>query len=252
MAQQLPKTIACPVCANKNPYTQDECLGCGLDLRPIRQALEGGGAGQPSQPKQPPPPMPSLPSAGKKERLGELTDGHLLLVRGMADRRADVIAYFFGRLKERQIPDLVLSDGYLLIDRQQRDYFFVQKFLSAPTTWASMNKDPNGLARALATVCVRLAASGSDLMVEWRHFQRTEATFGAFMRGFTAGFFTLGASLLVDHSGRQLRLKGFEEQDSMALKLAVQASLEEAIDLAGIPKTLIQDVPEEKKKKWVI
>ena len=53
-----------------------------------------------------------------------------------------------------------------------------------------------------------------------------------------------------DHSSnpRKLALEGFQFQDSQTFQLSVRATLEEAIDLAGISKTLIQSVSKEDGK----
>jgi hypothetical protein len=49
--------------------------------------------------------------------------------------------------------------------------------------------------------------------------------------------------------GRKPSLEGFQHQDSTAFQLAVRAALEEAIDLAGISKALIQEFPTGKAKE---
>jgi hypothetical protein len=53
---------------------------------------------------------------------------------------------------------------------------------------------------------------------------------------------------VTEHS-RASSLKGFQSQDSIAFQLAVRAALDEAIDLAGISKALIQELPKEERKE---
>ena len=55
--------------------------------------------------------------------------------------------------------------------------------------------------------------------------------------------------MTVKNKRRADSLLGFQSQDSIALQLAVRAALEEAIDLAGISKSLIQQMSTEPGKE---
>lgn len=295
MSQQQPKTIACPSCANINAYTADECMKCGLPLGPIREAMAKTGMPAateappvPAKPKEPPPPLPSLPRRPKTEEIGDFVDSWRFLIRGMGDRAEEIAARFFKQLDERGIDGLKLYQGSIIIDvgggrRDSRSYYFAERDLGKS---------------ALATMAVRIAPTGTDLFVEWRHY--TTPPLGAFawktfsritnigcllafavgMYGIYKLIYTAPADLLalifspftgdLDLGGigsiyapclvfpaiaaiiaaaaaagkaRKTSLEGFQFQDSTAFQLAVRAALEEAIDLAGISKTLIQDLP---------
>jgi hypothetical protein len=69
--------------------------------------------------------------------------------------------------------------------------------------------------------------------------------------GLVIGLIGLIAGLVVAtrKKSRKVSLEGFQSQDSTAFQLAVRAALEEAIDLAGISKALIQELPTEKSKE---
>jgi len=240
MPEQERKTLVCPSCGNINPYTADVCLKCGLSLGPIREALAKAGTPAPPKPKEPVPEIPKLPIKERKEDMdpleadmGQLVDGRLLLIRRMAEKRDDVVAFFFKQLASREIPDVDLSEGHLVIDRRERDYIFIERYLGEPiklnVLLQKAQKDRlkgTDWHRAKATMAVRIFPSGKDLMVEWRHYVRT-----------SWGWL-----------GRTGRLEGFQQQDSDALQLAIRASLEEAIDLVGISKELVQEVSKEQRR----
>ncbi len=123
-------------------------------------------------------------------------------------------------------------------------------------------------------MAVRIAAVGKDLFIEWRHY--TTPPLGAVHWGYflaiTGVAFVLGLSTLaVEGSGdfcsatmllgatigtaiaygkgHKTSLEGFQAQDSTAFQLAVRAALEEAVNLAGISKTLIQKLSKEEDKE---
>jgi uncharacterized membrane protein YbhN (UPF0104 family) len=131
-------------------------------------------------------------------------------------------------------------------------------------------------------MAVRIAPIGSDLFVEWRHHVLPPygPGSGTYLLAIVAvipvllaicGFLGLaipelrddpapwfaillgvvGYGVLFTLAKRQRRdsLTGFQSQDSTAFQLAVRAALEEAIDLAGISKALIQELPKEETKE---
>ena len=273
MAEQ-PKTIACPSCGNTNPYIADVCLKCGLALEPIREALEKAGApppveapvtSAPPKPKGPVPKMPELPAKGVAQDIGQYVDSWRFLLRGMADKAAEIAAFFLNQLGERGVEGSSLSQGKLIVGEESRDYYFAERDLG------------HG---AVATMAVRIASIGTDAFVEWGHYALPSKAFGcgtflvvsaiAVVVGIFVAyglfgsegagvFYTISlggiilAALIASTAGRAESLKGFQSQDSTAFQLTVRAALEEAVDLAGISKTLIQELPKgEGKERRVI
>ena len=272
------KTLVCPQCGNTNAYEADTCLKCGLELEPIRAVLSKSGASKPetpptfAKPKEPAPALPELPARPTEEKVGNFVDSWRFLIRGMGDRSSEIAARFFKQLETRGIDGLKLSTGKMIIkldggETDSRDYYFAERGLGKS---------------ALATMAVRIAAVGRDLFVEWRHY--TTPPLGAFDSGYCLGISFLGVLFagivvaIINAAGateslraciastivfvgfllavvfsvgkaRKLSLEGFQFQDSTAFQLAVRAALEEAIDLAGISKALIQELPTEKNKE---
>lgn len=260
MSQQQPKTITCPSCGNINPYTADKCIKCGLALGPIREALEKAGAPAAEEaPSTPPPPVapsgpPSMPTRaisrirteGTRD-LGYLHAGTLILIRGMADKVEEVRRLFFQQSEARGISGASYSPGQLEVEGQTRDYQFAERDLGSA---------------AKSTIGVRIAAIGTDLYAEWRHYVLPPkefsiglfllvggllSLFGCALLGIAAesgGAATFGAlaglgiGALIASQSRAIKLKGFQGQDAAAFELAIRAALEEAIDLAGIAKEL--------------
>ncbi|HID62879.1 MAG TPA: hypothetical protein EYP49_09110 [Anaerolineae bacterium] len=254
MSQEQPKTIVCPSCGNINPYTVDVCPKCGLDLGPVRELLAKTGAPEaeevttaPIKPKEPAPPMPELPARPEAEKIGQYVDSWRFLIRGMGDRAEEIAARFFKQLAERGIEGLKLSVGKLIIEDESRDYYFAERDLGEG---------------AVATMAVRIAQMGTDLFVEWRHYLSITPSKLGCMGWFLfilAVYFTGGIALLLPilwpskfrewFYTEPAGLKGFQPQDNTAFQLAVRAALEEAIDLAGISKALIQELPKEKREE---
>lgn len=274
MSQQQPKTITCPSCGNINPYTADKCIKCGLALGPIREALEKAGAPaveeapMPSKPEEkevpiapPPPPTapsgpPSMPAQAipktRREEIGDLGylyGGTLTLIRGMADKVEEVRRLFFQQSEARGISGASYSPGRLEVEGESRDYQYAERDLGSG---------------AKATIGVRIAAIGTDLYAEWRHYILPPYEFGIgrFLlacaiaspfscmlcaAGEEAGYAVLGLILVGGIVGlgawwasrsRAITLKGFQPQDNDAFQLAIRAAIDEAIDLAGIAKEL--------------
>ena len=251
MTQEQPKTITCPSCGNINAYTADECLKCGLPLGPVRELLAKAGVPEaegvttaPAKPREPAPPMPELPARPTTEEIGQYVDSWRFLIRGMGDRAEEIAARFFKQLAERGIEGLKLNAGKLIIDlgggkRDSRDYYFVERGLGEG---------------AMATMAVRIAQMGTDLFVEWRHYvlPPVGGDVNWVVFAFLFIFYIVPAFVYlwwVKNKARADYLKGFQSQDSTAFQLAVRAALEEAIDLAGISKTLIQELPKEEGKE---
>ena len=244
MSPEPAKTITCPSCSNINPTMVDECLKCGLDLRPIKDALAKAGiitldsSSSPLVLDRPKPIIPTFPEK-EKEDLGKLLEGELVLIRGAGDARDDMVGYFFQRLFDHEIPNLEMSEGTLLVDNQQRQYYFIQKYLQ------KSNRFLGGMqGRPLATIAVTIFKSGKDLMIEWRNYIRTSANIMGMVKVVGMAYVTAGVSLLFKE-GRTVRdpsLRGFEDQDNSVMQLGVRAALEEAIDLCGINHNLVQNL----------
>jgi hypothetical protein len=220
-------------------------------------------------------PIPSLPKLAARpttEKLGHFVDSWRFLIRGMGDRAEEIAARFFKQLDGRGIEGLGLYTGQVLIEigggrRDSRQYYFAERDLGNS---------------ALVTMAVRIAPTGKDLFVEWRHY--TTPPKGAFSEGTFMGISALGVIIgivlsLVYYNpftvgsrspglawclclvpiviaviigataaagkARKPSLEGFQSQDSTAFQMSVRAALEEAIDLAGISKALIQELPKE-------
>jgi|GEM_PF-1746837 len=256
MSEQERKTLVCPSCGNINAYTADECLKCGLALGPVRELLAGAVmpraeevTPRPAKTEEPAPPMPELPARPETEKIGQYVDSWRFLIRGMGDRAEEIAARFFKQLAERGIEGLKLNVGQLVIDigggkQDSRDYYFVERDLGEG---------------AVAIMAVRIASVGKDLFVEWRHhvLGRREVGCGGVLlfgllivaTGGLALLLLLSPSTFRKHFSEDVGLKGFQSQDSTAFQLAVRAALEEAIDLAGISKSLIQELPKEEGKE---
>ena len=279
MPDQPPQTITCPVCANVNPWSQELCLRaeCHFDLRPIKHQIMGSApAGNPPapptppQPSEPAPPLPELPERGKDEPIAKLEASRRFLIPGLGDRADEIAARFFKRVGERGIDGVKLSVGKLVINLAEertdsRDYYFVERDLGES---------------ALATMAVRTAPNGTDLFVEWRHYTTPSWRKVTFVRGdgcVFVGFLTVvsvaaaGGGLSFATSGSQLAgqgvpfvlvgglvlagciklltmktweryfgLVGFQGQESTAFQLSIRAALAEAIDDAGIDRSLLR------------
>ena len=248
MPQEQPKTIVCPSCGNINPYTADKCLKCGLDLGPVRESLAKAGTPEaeevttaPAKPKEPAPPMPELPVRPTTEEIGQYVDSWRFLIRGMGDRAEEIAARFFKQLAERGIEGLKLSVGKLIVGDESRDYYFAKRDLGEG---------------AVATMAVRIAQMGTDLFVEWRHYVLLpKVGFGGIdwvISYFLLSLFIVPGIVYIWWAAKKRRassLTDFQSQDSTAFQLAVRAALEEAIDLAGISKALIQELPKEERKE---
>jgi hypothetical protein len=187
--------------------------------------------------------MPELATRPTTEKVGDYVDSWRFLIRGMGDRTEEIAARFFKQLAERGVEGLKLNLGKLIIDvgggeQDSRDYYFVERDLGK---------------EAVATMAVRIAPIGTDLFVEWRHYvlpPRGDVNWVVFV--FLLFVYIVPAFVylwwVTEHS-RASSLKGFQSQDSIAFQLAVRAALDEAIDLAGISKALIQELPKEERKE---
>jgi len=267
---QLPETIACPYCGNINPYMQENCMKCKKPLGPIRAAMQSGTwaeqAQMPPKPIEPAPAMPDLPkgTVDKIKYLGRKS----FLIRGMGDKNIEIAARFFKRLNEKDLKDVSLSTGQLGVEigsgqQETRDYYFVRKNLDIFT---------------YLLMAIRIAPSGPDLYVEWRHYFYRKLPYKQWWwwlvlaLGFI-GVFSIDPSdegwiwvmswlvILVGIFGGLIytglysqnnQLKGFQLQENEIFQLSVRATLEEAIDLAGIPKSLIQNNSMDENKERII
>jgi hypothetical protein len=270
--QEQRDNIVCPSCGNVNPFMAEKCLKCALPLAAIREALsntkgtEGrSSARQTTEPAKPVPALPELTERPPEEPEWHFVASNRFLVRGIGDRATEIAARLFDQIVERQIKDVKLSHGKLIVEIGQgktdsRDYYFIERDLGE---------------EAVATMAVHIAAQGKDLFVEWRHYETppTHMVFGCgpFLLALTLTWgililigdtvarrsssggvvegltflligviFSIVAGLSLKDKQRRHDLIGFQSQDSSALQLAVRDALSAAIDQAGIAKSLIQ------------
>jgi hypothetical protein len=262
---RLPETIACPYCGNINPYLQDNCIKCKRPLGPIRDVMQGGSPlgnketiEEPAKPKEPAPPIPELPPRPVEAKNGKFVDSHAFLIRGMGARAEEIAARLFKQLSVRNIQNVKLSFGKIVIelgDKKQdtREYYFAERDLGEG---------------ALAIMAVRIAPTGTDLYCEWRNFtlppwKPIKFSWGWFIflcvLYLIPGLIYLIVYLIIKDNEtsqppktRKDDLEGFQFQENQAFQLSVRAALEEAIDLAGIAKSFIQEVSKDEKKDRVI
>lgn len=248
---QLPETIACPYCGNVNPFTQENCMKCKKTLEPIRQAM-GYEINVIDKANTPAPPVPVLqdrpiPIDKKNSEALKFIVKDSFLIRGMGRRLDDVVAFFYKQLTERNFTEFNFSKGNISLSTEgnvedSRPFYFAERHLGEG---------------ALSIMAVRFALSGSDLYVEWRNYalpsirQKEKFNFGKlalwYVAGVGIGAFVYGFNLLTQKD-RKENLEGFQSQDNQAFQLSVRAALEEAIDHAGISKSLIQEVSNEGNK----
>ncbi len=264
--EQLPETIGCPYCGNVNPFMQENCMKCGKPLGPIRAAMGVDQKPEESQdpktePKVPqvskdPPkniaPIPLLPEfkpVPENGTLGLFFGSRVVLIRGMGARREELAARFFKQLLDRNIEGVELFDGSISIrtdsgKEDRRDFYFIEKGLGS---------------EAISTMAVRFSPSGSDLYIEWRNYavpSTVPRKFDKFLGCVGVLFYGLGVlywiyyvfAKIFSPNVRNTELEGFQLQDNQAFQLSVRAALEEAIDLAGISKSFIQNMSDEGNK----
>jgi hypothetical protein len=182
--------------------------------------------------------------------LGNRVASWQAMIPGMADKTEIVTKVFLQQLDQRKLPNVSIGQGQLRLGTlsQPRGYWFVQRSLG----WGSQ-----------ATTAVCIAPFGErDLYVEWQHFERglvalaqggTEIYFGIAFVGAGLILSLTGTGLclipigiiLIAHGIKKIkeRLGGFQSQDSWMLSQAVDAGLREALDLVGIGKELIRELP---------
>lgn len=279
MAQQSSQTKTCMTCKEVNPPSYKFCGKCGASLldpqvQPIAQTAR-------STAKEPVPPLPQLATKPTKENLGDYVDSSQFLIRGMGNRSQEIVARFFGQLTKRGIAGLALGVGKIAIrldsgKTDSRPYFFAERHLGssawatiavriAPVgtdlfvEWQHYTTPPlggafdSGLFWALAILTAVLAVI-AGIVVSFPIYLIAGSSVGnsaGVLVIFLVGVIGLAISAILAAMGkaRKPSLEGFQSQDSTAFQLAVRAALEEAIDLAGISKALIQELPTEKGKE---
>jgi hypothetical protein len=224
--------------------------------------------GQTPVPTDPTGPTPALSKSSEllaSDKLGNHVDNQCCLIRGVGNRINEIVDHLVGQLQNQQIEELRPREGSLNLDadngvRDRGRYCLVRRDLGQA---------------ARATTTVRISAEGRDLLVEWRLY--TTPPLGAFHLGiFLAAAATailtgigvgvrigsMPACLLIVVVGlalavgvaagkeRMLSLEEFQFQDSTVLQLTVQTALEKAMDLTGIPKALIYELPKENSIEW--
>lgn len=151
------------------------------------------------------------------------------LIEGMASKKEELASAFIAQIEKRQIPTLAMGYGQLIIEKKARDYYVLTRSL--------------GEGDAIAVMVIRFDTQGSDLFVEWRHYELGQkqgwvykliwGTIGFLLIfPFGVGIITLiwGLAILDDvFRGRYVKLAEFQKQDSWAFKEAVDTALREAI-----------------------
>jgi hypothetical protein len=177
-------------------------------------------------------------------KVGDYQGGWRALVDGMADKTADVRIRFLQALKEHNAPDVVHA-SVKAIERvtgesaQTRDYFVVERSYK------------NG---GKCTLAVRIAPYGKDLYVEWLRYELGVLNWPLIGTvGCLGTIVTFGIGLIVfiplylwavAQGNLRRDLTHFERQDSFALGAVVDSSLRQAIDQAGIEKSLVHEISE--------
>ena len=227
----LPNTIVCPYCGNVNSFLQDFCMKCRKPLEPIRSAMQSDSRcekqnlHESQKTIETPPSMPDLPRGNIKKI--KYLDRNSFLIRGVGNRDIEIAARFFKRLKEKDLKNVFLSIGELSVevssDHESRSYYFVRKDLDD---------------RTCLLMAIRIATVGPDLYVEWRNYFYRKPSLYQWWWWIIVPFWGGLVYSMVRNPDDQL--KGFQIQENEIFQLSVRASLEEAIDLAGISKSLIQ------------
>jgi len=205
------------------------------------------------------------------------------VIPGMAAKTNEVKQTFLERVKERGFAHLSVSPGLIEVEKEQREYDFVELLLDT-------EKD------ARAIMAARIAPFASDLFVEWQYYVLPPQKFpganwenqkasnlktaiitgvifavGSFFGGIFALFTVLLAPIgilaivaspfigflpLVYYSAtgmlgpeppRHFDLQGFQSRDGWAFKESVNQALREALDVVGISAEMIREMPKEKR-----
>lgn len=254
--EQAPETLVCPYCGNVNQFSQESCIKCKRNLGPIKEVMGTDMSSMQQDLNQevkaiePPPLMPELPTRPQEVKNCKFIDMKAFLIRGMGGRDNEIAARLFKQLNSRNIQGLQLSIGSINIQIDQnkqdtREYYFAERDLGEG---------------ALAIMAIQISPVGTDLFIEWRNYTLPSLT----PKQFSIGLFILGLCFYIipgiyyliwwnNHKNdpptdRKSDLEGFQYQDNQAFQLSVRAALEEAIDLAGISKSFIQEVSKEGNK----
>ena len=251
--------LTCPSCGNINPNSVDTCLKCGLNLIPIKDALVKAGVLAASdgdiQKKEKKVFSPrKLPKKDESEDLGHEIATDILYFPGKYEERENLISAFVSEIESHQIPNIEISFGQLVVEKQARNCVFAQIFIeNKDSKIMGFTKKENQLARS--TIAVRIDASGKDLILEYRNFLRTSVTGGAIVGTVAAAYFTAGISLLAKQGreARALSLKGYENPDNDVFAMTVFTALKDAIADIGLNIDLAKkpDVMPEKKRRII-
>jgi len=247
LPEQL-KTITCPICSNVNPVSCNNCIKCGMDLKPIKQALVEQGllpeieattaANSETREKQPehaqerPKNIEATPLMVPLQRgtFGKLTFivGGSFLIRGMSEKKPEITTRFFKRLEEKDLKNITISTGELSVDigshqQESREYYFVRKDIDVYT---------------YLLMALHIVSIGPDLYIEWRNYYHKHKPYNGWwwlLIVYGGIIYTLYYLLSFPNI-----LKGFQNQENEMFRLSVRTTLEEAVDQAGISKSLIQ------------
>lgn len=226
---QLPETIICPYCGNIAPYLQEKCIKCGRPLEPIRVAMQNATdierSEQDQSPTNPGQPVPLIPDFPNTERATfRILKQDNFLIRGAGTRDKEIAARFFSQLFEKNLRDVTVTIGEMKIGGGEiREYYFMKKVLDK---------------RTFLWMAIRIVPMGPDLFVDWKNCVHPK--FARYI-GWWWLLFLWGGIIYTLFFYKPTRiLKGFQLQESEALQLSVLATLDEAIEQAGIPKSMIQ------------
>lgn len=249
--------LTCPSCGNINPNTVNTCLKCGLNLVPIKEALIKAGVlaaveGETKTEIKKKFTPRILPKKDESEDLGAEVATDILYFPGKFEEKENLISAFVSEIESHQIPNIEISYGELVIEKQARNCVFAQIFVESQDS-KIMGITKNDKQRARSTIAVRIDASGKDLILEWRNFLRKSVTVGGIAAAATAAYFTAGISLLAKQgrSGRALSLKGYENPDNDVFAMTVFTALKDAIEDIGLNIDLAKKpvvMPEKKKR----
>lgn len=243
---QSPDTIVCPFCGNVNPFTQENCIKCKKPLGAIREAMGFTGSRIDDQQEpvvppiipvntEPPPQLPDIPEKYLGKRMSLLTR-RSLLIRSAGDRGDEIVGRFFKRLNDKNVTGISISRGVLSDDTgahedEYKEYFFIDKDIDK---------------RTYASMAIHVAPVGTDLYVEWLNYYYKKPKLYAWWWWIIIPFWGgLVYSMFYDPDRM---IDSYELQENDMFQLSIRATLEEAIDLSGISKALIQSTSAEGSK----
>lgn len=214
--------------------------------------------------------------------LGYYFNGQVDFVRGMGDRAEQVQNLFFQQSEKRGIPGTSYTRGFLSMDGQIRDYLFAERDLGneAKSTiavriasigpdlyveWHHYVRPPTQISWGCVILLTGLILIVAFYMVMLPFdlvrntggpYDNIVAIIGSLIVLWIVVLFVKATwKKILEISKIQLNsLSGFQTQDSVAFYFAIQAAIEEALDLAGIAKELrtttkYEESPSDKQRR---